>query len=172
MVLRPQLASSHLGGLAGAQCRDLLFRLRGICILPSEQLVLSAENPTETLTAADSLIDQLDRSPDAAGWTEAFVTRFLELHPVELDLLKEWKTGYAVLPAWASSPHMTYQPSDNRAHCMAQWVFMKKLQALDNSVTTMNLANSSMPTLALNRAAKCRTASSGLMNTRIVGGSR
>jgi hypothetical protein len=42
------------------------------------------------LDAANSLIGELDRSPDASGWTEGFVSRFLGLNPAELDVLKEW----------------------------------------------------------------------------------
>lgn len=57
--------------------------------LPSV-LRLSAENPHENLMAADSLIGQLDRSPDVEGWTEGFASHFLELNPAELDVLKEW----------------------------------------------------------------------------------
>ena len=57
--------------------------------LPSV-LLLSAENPTESLTAADSLIGQLDRSPSVEGWHESFVSRFLALRSEELDALKEW----------------------------------------------------------------------------------
>src|SRR5258707_3372556 len=36
--------------------------------LPSV-LLLSAQNPSESLNAADSLISRLDRSPDVAGWS-------------------------------------------------------------------------------------------------------
>ena len=57
--------------------------------LPSV-LLLSAQNPSESLDAADSLINQLDLSPDAEGWPEGFASRFLELSPAELDVLKEW----------------------------------------------------------------------------------
>jgi hypothetical protein len=57
--------------------------------LPSV-LLLSAESPSDALTAADSLISQLDRSPDEEGWTESFVSHFLGLNPAELDVLKEW----------------------------------------------------------------------------------
>jgi len=57
--------------------------------LPS-LLLLSAQNPKDSLNAADSLISELDRSPDPKGWTEGFVSRFLELNRAELDVLKEW----------------------------------------------------------------------------------
>jgi hypothetical protein len=57
--------------------------------LPSV-LLLSAQNPNEWLMAADVLIGELDRSPDVEGWTEGFASRFLGLHPAELDVLKEW----------------------------------------------------------------------------------
>ena len=57
--------------------------------LPSV-LLLSAQNPSESLEAADSLINQLDMSPNAEGWAESFASRFLELSPAELGVLKEW----------------------------------------------------------------------------------
>jgi uncharacterized protein DUF6714 len=57
--------------------------------LPSV-LILSVQNPSESLNAADSLIAQLDQSPDAQGWTEGSVSRFLRLNPGELDVVKEW----------------------------------------------------------------------------------
>jgi hypothetical protein len=57
--------------------------------LPSV-LLLSAENPAESLAAADSLIGQLDRSPSVEGWHESFVSSFLALRSEELDALKEW----------------------------------------------------------------------------------
>jgi len=57
--------------------------------LPS-LLLLSARNPSESLDAADSLLSQLDRSPDPEGWTDGFVSRFLGLNTEELDVLKEW----------------------------------------------------------------------------------
>lgn len=53
-------------------------------------LLLSVQNPSKRLTAADSLMSQLDRSPDVEDWPDDFATRFLELSPRELDVLKEW----------------------------------------------------------------------------------
>jgi hypothetical protein len=53
-------------------------------------LLLSVQNPNEPLNAADSLIGDLDRTPDPEEWSEAFVSRFLELNLAELDTLKEW----------------------------------------------------------------------------------
>jgi hypothetical protein len=53
-------------------------------------LLLSSQNPNESLNAADSLIGELDRTPDPEGWTKAFVSRFLELNWAEMDTLKEW----------------------------------------------------------------------------------
>jgi hypothetical protein len=53
-------------------------------------LLLSAQNTNDSLNAADSLIGELDRSPDPEGWTEGLVRRFLGLNPAELDVLKEW----------------------------------------------------------------------------------
>ena len=81
--------------------------------LPSV-LSLSAKNPTESLDAADSLINELDMSPDAGGWSEGFASRFLELSPAELDVLKEWLLQvceYAPYRRWwiaASGPGDTF----------------------------------------------------------------
>jgi hypothetical protein len=57
--------------------------------LPSV-LLLSIENPTEWLQAADALIGQLDRTPIVDGWDESFANRFLALRSEELDVVKEW----------------------------------------------------------------------------------
>jgi len=57
--------------------------------LPSV-LLLSAQNPNEWLYAAFSLINELDRIPDAEGWTEDSISRFLILNAAELDVLKDW----------------------------------------------------------------------------------
>ena len=57
--------------------------------LPSV-LLLSGQNPNEWLQAADSLINDLDRSPDPEWWTEGLERRFLSLNRSELDVLKEW----------------------------------------------------------------------------------
>jgi len=57
--------------------------------LPSV-LFLSAQRPSEDLMAADSLISELDCSPDPEGWPEGLATRFLRLNWAELDVLKEW----------------------------------------------------------------------------------
>ena len=81
--------------------------------LPS-MLLLAAENPSESLSAADSLINQLDRTPDVEGWTEGFTSRFLELNPAELNVLKEWLLHvceYAPYKGWgtaASGPGDTF----------------------------------------------------------------
>jgi hypothetical protein len=53
-------------------------------------LILSAQNQSEWLQAVDSLIGELDRSPDPDGWTEDLVGRYLGLNPAELSVLKEW----------------------------------------------------------------------------------
>ena len=57
--------------------------------LPS-LLLLSAENPSEVLDAAASLINELDQSPDPEGWTDGLIRRFMGLNSSELDVLKEW----------------------------------------------------------------------------------
>lgn len=63
-------------------------------------LLLSAQNPDETLMAADSLINELDRSPDRDGWTEGFERRFLGLKPAELNVLKEWLLQVCEYPVY------------------------------------------------------------------------
>jgi hypothetical protein len=57
--------------------------------LPS-LLLLSSQNPGDALMAADSLISELDRSPDPQWWTDGLVRRFLGLNSAELSVLKEW----------------------------------------------------------------------------------
>jgi hypothetical protein len=57
--------------------------------LPSV-LLLSAGNPSESLDAADSLLGELDLSPDPEGWPDGFISRFCGLNPEELDVLKDW----------------------------------------------------------------------------------
>lgn len=81
--------------------------------LPSV-LLLSAQHPGEELTAAYSLISQLDCSPDPEGWPEGFASRFLGLHRAELDVMKEWLVQvceYAVYKSYglaASGPGDTF----------------------------------------------------------------
>jgi len=57
--------------------------------LPSV-MILSIQNPVEELMAADSLINELDCSPDPKAWTDDLVSRFLLLNQVELDVMREW----------------------------------------------------------------------------------
>lgn len=57
--------------------------------LPSV-LLLSAQNPNDSLNAADSLISVLDCSPDPEWWTDGLQRRFLGLNLAELNVLKEW----------------------------------------------------------------------------------
>jgi len=57
--------------------------------LPSV-LLLSSQNPDEALMAADSLIMELDRTPDPEWWTEGLERRFLGLASEELSVLKDW----------------------------------------------------------------------------------
>ena len=81
--------------------------------LPSV-LSLSLQNPNESLNAADSLINWLDRSPNVDGWTEDFASRFLEMNRAELDVLKEWLlricdyAPYRTYGAAASGPGDTF----------------------------------------------------------------
>lgn len=57
--------------------------------LPSV-LILSAQNPNDCLMAADTVISDLDITPDPNAWTEGLMRRFLGLHPPELEVLKDW----------------------------------------------------------------------------------
>jgi len=81
--------------------------------LPSV-LLLSAQDPNKWLQAADSLINELDQSPDPEGWTQGLVRRFLGLNAAELDVLKEWLLQvceYVPYRAWgiaASGPGDTF----------------------------------------------------------------
>jgi hypothetical protein len=81
--------------------------------LPS-LLLLSVENPNESLMAADALLNELDRSPDIEGWTDGFTSRFLGLNPTELNVLKEWLlqvceyTSYKRWGTAASGPGDTF----------------------------------------------------------------
>jgi hypothetical protein len=81
--------------------------------LPSV-LLLSAQHLSEELMVADSLIGQLDCSPDPDGWPEGLASRFLELNPAELDVLKEWLlqiceyTSYKGVGFAASGPGATF----------------------------------------------------------------
>jgi hypothetical protein len=71
-------------------CAILFFSSDAFAYYLPSVLLLSIENPTEYLDVANSLISQLDRSPDTQGWTENFVNRFLALNVAELEVLKEW----------------------------------------------------------------------------------
>lgn len=77
--------------------------------LPSV-LLLALQNPSDWLSAADSLIGQLDRTPDPEGSHDVFDSRFLELNRAELEVLKEWLlqvSEYAPYKSWgiaASGP--------------------------------------------------------------------
>lgn len=57
--------------------------------LPS-LLCLSAENPTENLLAADSVIYWLDRSPTTDAFEDPSLGRFANLTVEEFDCLEEW----------------------------------------------------------------------------------
>ena len=61
----------------------LLITCRGV-------LLLSSQNPGDALMAADSVISELDQSPDPEWWTDGLVHRFLGLNPAELNVMKEW----------------------------------------------------------------------------------
>ncbi len=95
-------------------CAIFFFSAEAFAYYLPSVLLLSIENPTEYLDAANSLIGELDRSPDASGWTEGFANRFLGLHPAELDVLKEWLLQvceYAPYKRWgtaASGPGDTF----------------------------------------------------------------
>lgn len=67
--------------------------------LPS-LLLLSAQDPSAEMEAADVLISYLDLSPSVDGWPENFAPRFLELRSEELDVLKEWLLCICESPAY------------------------------------------------------------------------
>lgn len=71
-------------------CAIFFFDPKAFAYYLPSALLLSAQNADDCLDAVDSLISQLDRSPDVSGWTEDFASRFLELNPAELNVLKEW----------------------------------------------------------------------------------
>ena len=57
--------------------------------LPS-LLLVTAQNPTDWLSAVDALIWELDLSPSVEAWPDHMARRFLALRGEELDALKEW----------------------------------------------------------------------------------
>src|ERR1700691_1257489 len=69
-------------------CAIFFFDAEAFAYYLPSVLLLSAESPSDSLTTADSLISQLDRSPDEEGWTEGFASNCLGLSPAELDVLK------------------------------------------------------------------------------------
>lgn len=71
-------------------CAIYFFDSKAFAYYLPSLLLLSAQHPSEALMAADSVISQLDCSPDPDGWPEGVARRFLELNPAELDVLKEW----------------------------------------------------------------------------------
>jgi uncharacterized protein DUF6714 len=71
-------------------CAIFFFDPEALAYYLPSVLLLSAQNPNDSLMAADSLINELDRSPNLEDWTEGLVSRFLELNRAELDVLKEW----------------------------------------------------------------------------------
>lgn len=73
--------------------------------LPSV-LILSLDNPSEVLDAAESLIWDLDRSPSIQGWDESFRRRLLGLYSREYEALKEWLLQICEYPpyrGWGTS---------------------------------------------------------------------
>lgn len=103
--------------------------------LPSV-LLLAVENPSESLTA-DSLISQLDRTPDMEGWTEGFASHFLGLNRAELDVLKEWLLQvceYAPYQRWGISAS---GPGDILAVHMIRLTSSRKRPSEGRRVTQM-----------------------------------
>ena len=68
----------------------LFFDLESFAYYLPSVLLLSAQNRNDSLNAADSLISELDQSPDAENWSEGLVRRFLGLNSAELEVVKEW----------------------------------------------------------------------------------
>lgn len=53
-------------------------------------LCLTAENPSDSLLAAEAVIHTLDRSPNSDGWDDFFRPRYTALTAAELDCVEEW----------------------------------------------------------------------------------
>ena len=100
--------------------------------LPS-LLLLSSQNPDEALMAADSLINELDQSPDPEGWTDGLVRRFLGLDPAELDVMKDWLLQvceYVPYKGWgiaASGPGDTFGRAFDTLNLVQQEVERRRL---------------------------------------------
>jgi hypothetical protein len=58
------------------------------------------------------VINQLDCSPDAAGWPDAFASTFLQLNRSELEVLKDWLLQICEYPAYKSSGLAASGPGD------------------------------------------------------------
>ena len=65
-------------------------------------LCLTAENPADSLLAAEAVISPLDRSPNTDGWDDFFRSRYTALTPPELDCLEEWLLILCESPAYRS----------------------------------------------------------------------
>lgn len=102
--------------------------------LPS-LLLLVVQNPGESLYAADSLINELDRSPNVDGWTEGFARRFLGLNSAELTVLKEWLLQvceYAPYKRWgaaASGPGDTFGRAYDTVDLLQKEVERRRLKS-------------------------------------------
>jgi hypothetical protein len=65
-------------------------------------LCLTAENPADSLLAAEAVIHALDRSPTTDGWDDFFRPRYTTLTPAELDCLEHWLLLLCESPAYRS----------------------------------------------------------------------
>ena len=71
-------------------CAFYFFRPEAFAYYLPSLLVLAVQNQKDSLNAADSLISELDCSPDLDGWPVGLADRFLVLNSSELNVLKEW----------------------------------------------------------------------------------
>ena len=79
--------------------------------LPSV-LLLSLQDSTETLDAAESVLRSLDRSPSTEGWNDLFVEHFLGLRSEEYDVMKEWLLELCEYPAYRQYGSAASGPGD------------------------------------------------------------
>lgn len=65
-------------------------------------LCVTVEKPTDSLLAAEAVINALDRSPTTDGWDAYFRGRYTALTPAELDCLENWLVALCEYPAYRS----------------------------------------------------------------------
>jgi hypothetical protein len=89
-------------------------------------LCLTAENPADSLLAADAIIHALDRSPNTEGWDESFRGRYTHLIPAELGCLEEWLLILCEYPAYRSYGNASGGPGDTFGRAIDTITLLKK----------------------------------------------